>query len=339
MCLVAWDGDLDDYAFALLGASILRAARDSLLSDEDLYPLLVRFWTGDWPQVDWPANASALVRRCATVLAARGTGAFDAWTFAPTVQSRDVAREVIVTELCLTPTRLLAALQDHWDDLADAEMPIDSGRTLLAFARNVLLEPIVGAVGMLWSTLRCAPGTVQPTAAMSWEEWSPIDDDLCALAVNELDRLGLPAPRPPADDYEAAAWLARARAPILRAPGGSPQVAKSLVRTTGWPGDTELVDPLAARGLELALGYIHEVAPGTDNDGIVDSLQVRLMPPDDVLKGWVRNPTFGTISDHLGVSRTGAEVLHQAAYWLTLRIALDAVDVVAAMCQMTPPRA
>ena len=83
------------------------------------------------------------------------------------------------------------------------------------------------------------------------------------------------------------------------------------------------------------MGHIDEV--GADADAIADSLQVRLMPPDDVLKGWVRNPSFGTISDHLGASRTGAEVLHAATYWLTMGIALDAVDVVAAMRQTPPP--
>ena len=55
------------------------AASESRLSDDDLYPLLVRLWAGDWPRVDWPADAPALTRRCATRLVdeARRTAAGD----------------------------------------------------------------------------------------------------------------------------------------------------------------------------------------------------------------------------------------------------------------------
>jgi len=172
---------------------------------------------------------------------------------------------------------------------------------------------------------------VPAAATLASEEWSPLDnDDWIDLAVSEVARLGHPVPDMPIDDEQASALLAAARAHTLADPGASPAVAESLVRTSGWPGATDLIDPLASRALGLALERIDDVDPETDNDDIVDSIQLRLMPPDDVLEDWVRDPSFGTLGDHSGASRTGAELLHDAAYWLTWSVAHDAVDAVAA---------
>jgi len=326
-----WDGQFDDQEVVLLCETILRAGLESRLSDEDLYPLLVRLWSGRWPQVDWPPDAPALTRRCATKLAAKGSSVVDAMLCAPSNDSRNAAREAIVADLNLTTGALLSVLADHWEELADAEMPIDGGRTLLAFARDVLLEPIVSACAMLWSTLDSAPGSVNATATIASEEWSPLDnDDWIDLAVSEVARLGDPVPDMPIDGEQASALLAAARARILADPGASPAVAESLVRTSGWPGATDLIDPLASRALGLALERIDDVDPQTDNDDIVDSIQLRLMPPDDNLLAWVRDPSFGTLGDHSGASRTRAKLLHEAAYWLTWSVMHDAVDAVAA---------
>jgi hypothetical protein len=54
----------DDDAFAQLGATIMRAVSKAELSDEDVYPLLVRFWNGRWPPARWPPHAPAVARRC-----------------------------------------------------------------------------------------------------------------------------------------------------------------------------------------------------------------------------------------------------------------------------------
>ena len=131
-----WDGELDDYEFALLGRTILHAATDARLCDDDLYPLLVRLWAGDWPRVDWPADAPALTRRCATRLASQGSSVVDAMLCAPSAESLRAAREAIVADLNLTAGGLLCVLADHWEDLAGAEMPVDGGRNLLAFAQT-----------------------------------------------------------------------------------------------------------------------------------------------------------------------------------------------------------
>ena len=64
---------------------------------------------------------------------------------------------------------------------------------------------------------------------------------------------------------------------------------------------------------------------------LVDLIQGQLLPRDEVLHGWVGDPSFGTLRDHAGSSRTGAEMLHAAADWLTWSIARAAVEAVAAM--------
>ena len=51
------DVETDDYAFAVFGLTIVRTVTEASLSDDDVYPLLVRYWNGDWPLVDWPPDA------------------------------------------------------------------------------------------------------------------------------------------------------------------------------------------------------------------------------------------------------------------------------------------
>lgn len=335
-----WDNDRDDFDFALLSDTILRASSESRLSDDDLYPLLVRLWVGGWPQVDWPPAAPALTRRCATALAAKGSSVMDAMLRAPTTQALTAAREAIIAELDLTEGMLLSALADRWEQLADAELPIDSGRTLLAFARNVLLEPTVGACAMLWSTLESTPGTVTCAAAIAWDDWSPIDiDDWSGVVASEIARLGLPVQPMPADGDVVAGFLASARASVLRANGGLSAIAESLVRTSCWPGDTALIDPLASRALKLAMQHVDAIDPETDNDDICDSIQLRLIPPDAALKLWVRDPSFGSLSDHTGSARTGVELLHEIVGWLTWSLARDAVDIAGVMGRVSSPDA
>ena len=87
----------------------------------------------------------------------------------------------IVTDLLLTPSELLSALVDHWDG-SRPQIPSNGGCSLLAFARHALLEPVVGACALIWSTLdsvgsnpeaarnlrvgRMVAGTRRPTGAM-----------------------------------------------------------------------------------------------------------------------------------------------------------------------------
>jgi hypothetical protein len=138
-----WDTDLDERGFVLLAEMILRATREAALSDEDLYPLLVRLWNGRPPLVAWPPEAPAIARRCAVALAAQATCELDGATYAPTDRSVKAAGEAVVAELRLTSSELLSALADHWAEVADSEMP-NGGSSLLAFARHVLLDPVAG---------------------------------------------------------------------------------------------------------------------------------------------------------------------------------------------------
>ena len=98
-----WDTEINDYQFAMLAITILHAVRESTLSDEDVYPLLVRFWTGARPAIDWPPNAPKVARRCATALAARGTCKLDSFMYAPSDESLNAVREAIIADLGLTP--------------------------------------------------------------------------------------------------------------------------------------------------------------------------------------------------------------------------------------------
>ena len=260
---------------------------------------------------------------------------------APTDASLFAASDAIIADLALTERDLLAALADHWEQLADLEMPIDGGCSLLAFARHVLLAPVVGACALIWSRLDVpaagAPASDGEEVTISWDEWSPItNDDWGAAAGAELEQLGRPALRDAANADEAAEMLADARAACLGADDGPARVAESIVRASGWPGDTRIIDPVAAQAVDWALEYADDVDPETDNDELVDKIEHLLLPCDEVLVRWVRDPSFGTVSEHSGASRTGADVLHTAADWLVWSIARAAVEATAAAQRCTP---
>ena len=324
-----WETHLDDYEFAILATTILDAVREATLSDEDVYPLLVRFWTGTRPAIDWPPNAPQLARRCATALASRGTCKLESSTYAPSDESLHAAREAIITDLGLTPGGLLSILADHWEQLAPLEMPLEGEYTLLAFACDVLLEPVVGACAHIWSTLDIGSASEQARAqTLGWDGWShDAGKQWPSVIATELTRLGQPVQHMPDHVDEATRLLAAARATALQTDDEITQIATSIVRTTTWPGDTGLVLPLASRAMELARRHLDDINPDIDNDHLVDTIQSELLPPAHVLIEWIRDPSFGTILDYAGFSRTGAEMLHQAADWLTWTVARDALDV------------
>jgi hypothetical protein len=325
-----WGTDLKDHEFVLLGATILRAARRGTLSDADLYPLLVRLWNGRLPTA-WPAGAPMVARRCATALAARAACELEGATCAPTDRSLKAAREAVVAELRLTPNALLSALVDHWDDVAGLEMPSGGGCSLLAFARHVLLEPLIGAVALIWSTLDSSPGRPE-CADLAWDEWSVLaGSDWSAVVAAELVELGRPGRRVPDDADEAAGLLAYARAALIQSADDRGAVAASIVRTSGWPGGTELIAPLARQAVDVALQRHKDTDPETDNEQLIEAIQAHLMPDETIIMGWIRDPSYGTLSDHDGSSRTGVEMLHTAADWLTWSLARTATEVVQAM--------
>lgn len=325
-----WDADLDDHGFELLSDTILDAVREATLSDDDLYPLLVRLWNGRLPLVDWPPHAPAIARRCATELATRAACEPETWTHAPTDRSLKAARDVIVADLRLTPSELLSAVADHWEHLAGLQMPTSGGCSLLAFARHVLLEPVVGACALVWSTLDSMGSNPEATGTFAWGEWSPVPGDNWSDVVSaELARLGQPPRRVPDNGDEASAMLASARAALLEAHDTTP-IAASIVRTSGWPGDASVIAPIARRAVDRAKQHIDDVDTETDNDELVDSIQRRLVPSRAILIGWARDASFGSLSDPGRSSRTGAEMLHEAADRLTWSVARAAVEVVAA---------
>jgi hypothetical protein len=335
-----WDTDLDDYQFAILAITILHAVRESTLSDEDVYPLLVRFWTGTRPAIDWPPNAPQVARRCATVLAARGTCELDSFISAPSDESLNAAREAIIADLGLTCGGLLSILADHWEQLAPLKMPLEGEYTLLAFARDVLLEPVVGACVHIWSTLDTGSASLPaPAQMLAWNGWcGDTSDQWASVIATEPTRLGQPVQHVPDDVDEATMRLAAARAAALQTHDEVAAIAASIVRTTTWPGDTDLILPLAIRAMDLARQHLDDINPDTDNDHLVDEIQRELLPPAHALIEWIRDPSFGTILDYAGFSRTGAEMLHQAADWITWTLANDAMEVFRAMLDVPPAK-
>lgn len=224
-----------------------------------------------------------------------------------------------------------AALADHWEHVADLEMPAGGDCSLLAFARHVLLEPVVGACALIWSTLEATASTAGAEATITWDEWSPVTSgDGSGVVAVELDRLGRSAQHVPADADDAARLLASARAALLGCNDGPALVAASILQVSGWPGPTDIIVSTAAQAVDGALRRIDDVDPETDNDELVDLIQTRLMPSDQLLIGWARNASFGTLSDPAGSSRTGAEMLHDAADRLIWSLTRAAVEVAAA---------
>lgn len=129
--------------------------------------------------------------------------------------------------------------------------------------------------------------------------------------------------------------LAAARAGALRTTNDVAAVASSIVRTSEWPGERCLVDGLAREAVELARRRLDDIDAATDNDDIVDALQHELKPSLETLVDWIRDPSFGTLVDHVG-SSTGIEMLQAAANWLTWSVARDALDVFIAMRRANP---
>jgi hypothetical protein len=251
--------------------------------------------------------------------------------YAPRDESLRAAREAVITDLALTQRDLLAALTEHWEQLADLEMPTGGGCSLLAFAQHVLLEPVVGACALIWSMLETNTSTATADATVAWDEWCPLTSgDGSAVVASELARVGRPAEHVPEDADAAAQLLAAARAALLGCDDGPALVAASIVRTSGWPGATDIIAPIAAQTVDLALRHLDAADPRTDNDELVDLIQTRLMPSDELLIGWARDPSFGTLRDPAGSSRTGAKILNDAADRLIWSLARAAVEVTAA---------
>lgn len=337
-----WDTDLDDYQFATLAITILCALREASLTDEDLYPLLVRLWLGEPPAIDWPPQAPTIARRCATALASRSTCQLDSFTFGPTDAALNAAREAIIAELRLTRSGLLAVLIEHWEQLAHLEMPFECESTLLIFARNVLLEPVVGACAYIWSTLDSRSSSPDPAETFPWNGWSPVAPvDWRNVVTAELDRLHEPPNRHPPDDGQGVGIdskrdtdLAAARAAVLQTHNDPSLIAASIVRTSGWPGDTKQILPLARRAVELAQQHLNDLDPADDNDEIIDTILGDLMPSERVLIEWIRDPAFATIIDYAGTASTASGMLREAADDFLWSLARAALDVFVAMrCQ------
>jgi hypothetical protein len=319
-----------DHGWYLLQDSALAAARHATLTDDDLYLLLARLWAGEMPSIQWPARAASVMRRSATRLAARYR--YETRDGFATDGALQLSRIAVITDLDLTPAALLAVLVDHWHELAAEEMPYGHGSSLLAFAVDTLLEPLTGACAYLWSVLDAprSPAAIPEVAdPEDWRDWSILSgDDWNELVGAELTRLGRPQPVPD-DGDEAAALLASARAGDLATYRDVVRVAASIVRTSGWPGEPALTTQLAERAVSLALPRISDIDPGSENEQIVDAVQRELLPSDDVLISWARDPSFGRLND--GDSRTGDERLRDSAGWLTWSVSTAAVEAVAAI--------
>ncbi len=211
---------------------------------------------------------------------------------------------------------------------------------MLAFARHVLLDPVAGACALLWSTLNAESGTASRIEPMRWDHWSPLrPDDWSEVVAAELARLGRPVVSAPNDGEETGELLASARAAVLQLPGGRGLVAESIVRTSGWPGETHLIDGLAATAVDLGLQRIDAVSVETENEDVIDAIEGHLMPRDGDLRDWIRVPGLGTLRHDGGAARTGAEMLEEAAGWLTWSLARASVEAVRAVREDRAPGA
>ena len=320
----------DDYSIAWLEATILSAARQRSLSDDDLYPLLVRVWTGSYAAIDWPSEAPQIARRCATALAAEQPCELGALHL-PTDQSIQTAHEAIVKDLGLTPADLLEVLADNWQHAEHLECRLDRRRTLLEFAGHVLIGPIAAACTLIWAALNPREGRFEARRRPQPNGWSPVAADAWTDVVHaELAVLGQPARDVPEDGDEAALLLAYARANVLRDLGGEGAVAASIVRTECSQGATDLVDALALGAVQFALERRDDIDVDTENEEIVDAIQHRIMAADDELVSWMRDPAFATLIDPVGSARTGGDLLLEDADWLTWSLTWAAVEAVRA---------
>jgi hypothetical protein len=330
----------DDYPE--LQTSILTAARDATLSDEDLYPLLARYWIGR-PPFDWPPDAAAVARRCAVALAA-GTGALELDAGRPSDRTRQLAEQAVIEDLQLTPSDLLAVLADHWQPLARRQVPSGWQYSLLDIARRLLLAPVAGACIVLWSTLQPAvePAAGPATPGLSgWDTWS-IDLDAdghlwLQLTGAELVRLGQPALRLVDNTHDSAVLLARARAELICEHGDLELVSASIARTTGWPGDRAIITQLSQKAVELALGHIDDMLLRVGMGGLAEiaaAVARGLMPSDDALTEWVRDPSFARLGRLSRRMDTAEDMRRDAAQWLNWTLAYAAVEVLLEMCSV-----
>jgi hypothetical protein len=331
----------NDDSYHELQTSIMTAARDATLSDEDLYPLLARYWIGR-PPFDWPPDAPAVARRCAVALAGRPV-VLEMDGGRPSDRTRQLAEQAVIEDLQLTPAELLAVLADHWQQLARRNVASGWQYSLLDIARQLLLEPVAGACVVLWWTLR--PGAVTPAAGPAapglrgWDAWSidfDDDDDVWVQVTGaELSRLGQPALRLVDDVIDSGVLLARARADLICERGDIELVSASIVRTTGWPGDRAIIMPLSQRALELALGHIDDMLLRAGMGGlaeITDAVARQLMPSDDVLTAWVRDPSFAKLGRLSRRQDTAEGMRRDAAHWLNWTLACAAVEVLFELC-------
>jgi hypothetical protein len=329
----------DDDDYRELQTSIMTAARDATLSDTDLYLLLARYWIGR-PPFDWPPDAAAVARRCAVALAGLPVE-LELDGGRPTDRTRQLAEQAVIEDLQLSPTGLLAVLADHWQQLARRRVPSRWEYSLLDIARELLLEPVAGACIVLWSTLR--PAEAKPAAGPApglrgWDTWSiDFDDDdhvWIQVAGAELVRLGQPALRLVNSLYDIAVLLARARADLICERGDLELVSASIVRTTGWPGDRAIITPLSQTALELALGHVDDILLRAGIGGlaeIADAVARQLMPSEDALIEWVRDPSFARLGRLSRRQDTAEEMCRDAARWLNWTLAHAAVEVLVEM--------
>jgi len=121
-------------------------------------------------------------------------------------------------------------------------------------------------------------------ATIDWAEWTPVmSDDWSGVVAAEMALLGRPTPQLPAGADQCAEVLACSHAMSLGVRGGAARVAASIVRTSGWPGETDTIDPIAGRAVECAMDRVDDVDPESDNAQLVEVIQRRLLPADEVL--------------------------------------------------------
>lgn len=202
----------------------MSAVYDRSLADDDLYPLLVRIWTGTYAAIDWPPQAPQIARRCAQALAAERPCEHGVLN-APTERSVQTARDAVVADLQPTPRDLLAVLADNWRDVEHLEGPLDQQCTLLEFAAHVLIEPVAAACALMWPGLHHTRVASEARRRPEPNRWSPVaGDDWSDVVRRELVVLRQPNQDVPEDGDDAALLLAWARANVIMC-GGEPAVS------------------------------------------------------------------------------------------------------------------
>jgi hypothetical protein len=125
--------DVDD-DYLELEASVLRATRDGTLCDEDLYPLLARFWIGR-PPLGWPPDAAAVARRCAVALAG-GSVEPVLRNGVPSDRTRRRAQDAVIEDLRISPPRAPRRARGQLAGAGAVARAKRRGYTLLEVAGN-----------------------------------------------------------------------------------------------------------------------------------------------------------------------------------------------------------